>query len=443
MSFIPITDYDRKLMFETIGVRHIDDLFADIPKDILLKEDVDLPEALSETAVMRHMTELAEKNCPTKNFVGAGAYEHYVPAAVDYLSSRSEFITAYTPYQPEVSQGTLTAIFEFQTMMCRLTGMDLSNASMYDGATAMTESVIMACAVRRRSRVLVSQAVHPNYRAVLDTYAWASDIKVEVIPAVDGETDAQSLEDAMDDTVAAVVIQTPNFFGSIEDLRGFADKIHEHKGILISVVTETMSLGILTPPGDMGADVVCGEAQSFGNYIGFGGPMLGFIASKNEFMRRIPGRLVGATSDEGGQKACVLTLQTREQHIRRERATSNICTNEGLLALRAVMYLSMVGPKLKDLAQLNHALAAQLKQGLMGAGLVPVFDSPYFNEFVMRVPDEVSIEALEAGGFMPGIDMGQYYQELKGCRLFCVTEVLTPGDIDSFCAAMAEETGIR
>jgi len=443
MSFIPITDYDRQLMFEAIGVKHIDDLFKDIPKDILLKEDVDLPEALSETAAMRHMTELAEKNCPTKNFAGAGAYEHYVPAAVDYLSSRSEFITAYTPYQPEVSQGTLTAIFEFQTMMCRLTGMDLSNASMYDGATAMTESVIMACAVRRRSRVLVSQAVHPNYRAVLDTYAWASDITVETIPATDGVTDAKSLSDAMDDTVAAVVIQTPNFFGSIEDLCGFADKIHEHKGVLISVVTEAMSLGMLTPPGDMGADVVCGEAQSFGNYIGFGGPMLGFIASKNEFMRRIPGRLVGATSDEGGRKACVLTLQTREQHIRRERATSNICTNEGLLALRAVMYLSMVGPKLKDLARLNHALAGRLKQGLMGAGLVPVFDAPCFNEFIMRLPNDVSVEALEAAGFLPGIDMGQYYKELKGCRLFCVTEVLTPGDIDSFCAAMAEETGIR
>ena len=441
MSFVPITDYDKKLMLEAIGVEHIDDLFKDIPKDILLKEELTLPEPLSETGAMRRLTELAESNCPLKNFVGAGAYEHYVPAAVDYLSSRSEYITAYTPYQPEVSQGTLTAIFEFQTMMCRLTGMDLANASMYDGATAMTESVIMACGARRRNRVLISEAVHPNYRAVLDTYAWASGIEVVTLPAPDGLTDPAALSDSMDDTIAAVVIQTPNFFGSIEDLGLFADKVHEKKGVLISVVTEAMSMGLLKTPGDLGADVVCGEAQSFGNYIGFGGPMLGFIASKSEFMRRIPGRLVGATTDEGGQRACVLTLQTREQHIRRERATSNICTNEGLLALRAVMYLSMVGPKLKDLANLNHALAAKLKQGLMGAGLVPVFDAPYFNEFVMRVPDSVSVEALEAAGFFPGIDLGKYYESLKGCRLFCVTEVITPGDIDAFCAAMAEETG--
>ncbi len=443
MSFIPITDEDRKEMLQTIGVTAINDLFRDIPADILLEEGLKLPAPLSESAVLRHLTELSEKNCPVKNFAGAGSYEHYVPAAVDHLTSRSEFYTAYTPYQPEVSQGTLTAIFEFQTMMCRLTGMDLSNASMYDGATAMTESVIMACGARRRNRVLVSEAVHPNYRAVLDTYAWAADIEVELIPLKEGLTDPAALAEKMDDTVAAVVIQTPNFLGSIEDLRNFEGAIHEKKGVFISVVTEALSLGLLTPPGEMGADVVCGEAQSFGNYIGYGGPMLGFIASKNEFMRRIPGRLVGATNDEGGQSACVLTLQTREQHIRRERATSNICTNEGLLALRAVVYLSLVGPKLKDIASLNHSLAGKLKQGLIGAGLVPVFDCPYFNEFVMRVPEGVSIEGLEAAGFLPGIDMGQYYDDLKGCRLFCATEAVTPADIDSFTAAMADETGIR
>ncbi len=443
MSFIPVTEEDRKQMLQAIGVSGIDDLFKDIPGDILLKQPLDLPEPLTESAVMRHMNDLSEVNCPVKNFAGAGAYEHYVPAAVDYLSSRSEFYTAYTPYQPEVSQGTLGAIFEFQTMMCRLTGMDLSNASMYDGATAMTESVIMACGVRRRNRVVISEAVHPHYRAVLDTYAWAAGIEVVTVAAKNGLTDAAALKAEMNDTVAAVVIQTPNFFGSIEDLRSFEEAVHEQKAVFITVVTEAMSLGLIAPPGEAGADVVCGEAQSFGNYIGYGGPMLGFIASTKEFMRRIPGRLVGATTDETGRSARVLTLQTREQHIRRERATSNICTNEGLLALRAVIYLSLAGPKLKEIASLNHALAGKLKQALIGAGLVPVFDAPCFNEFVMRVPGNVSIQGLEAAGFLPGIDLGEYYDDLKGCRLFCATEAVTPADIENFAAAMADETGTR
>ncbi|HPA74056.1 MAG TPA: aminomethyl-transferring glycine dehydrogenase subunit GcvPA, partial [Spirochaetota bacterium] len=343
MDYTGITEHELREMLAIIGVKSIDDLFADIPESIRLKKLLDLPGALSDIEVEKLVAGMASRNCIMNSFLGAGAYRHHVPAVVDQLSLRGEFFTAYTPYQPEVSQGTLTAIFEYQTMICRFTALDVANASLYDGATATAEAVLMSLRSGDKNRVVVSDAVHPHYRALLRTYLWANGVELVEISSNGGITAPGDAAAALDADTAALVVQSPNFFGCIEDVAAHAAKAHAAKAHLIQVITEPLSLGLLKKPGEMGVDIACGEAQSLGNYVGFGGPMLGFMAAKAEFMRRMPGRLVGRTVDEQGREAYVLTLQTREQHIRRERATSNICSNEGLCALRAVIYLSMLG----------------------------------------------------------------------------------------------------
>jgi glycine dehydrogenase subunit 1 len=431
MSFTCLSESDKKSMLDSIGVSSVEELFKDIPDSIKLSKKLDLPEKMSEQEVLKHMHELAGKNKHLHNYTGAGSYGHYIPAVIDHLTSRSEFYTAYTPYQPEVSQGTLTAIFEFQSMMCSLTGMDISNASLYDGATSLAEAVLMAVRSNNKSKVIVSDAVHPHYREVLDTYAWANDIEVKLNKSSQGITDPSSVSSDIDDSVSAVIIQSPNFFGSIEDVEEFSKLLKSKKIFLIQVITDTVSLGLLKKPSELGSDIVCGEAMSFGNPIGFGGPCLGFVACSKAFMRKMPGRLIGKTIDSAGNPCYVLTLQTREQHIRRERATSNICTNEGLCALRAVMYLSSIGPKLNDIAKLNHKVASHLKSKLSSVGIKSEFNNPYFNEFVVKVPGaSAMLKKLREKNISFGIELSKFYDEYKDHVLVCCTEQNTPDEID-------------
>ncbi len=437
MSFVLHTPENIKDMLETIGVSSIDELFADIPEGMRLEGLLDLTRPLAESRAWRHLADLAAKNSEPPSFLGAGAYNHYVPAAVDHLASRSEFYTAYTPYQAEVSQGTLTAIFEFQSMICTLTGMDLANASMYDGATALAESVLMSVRIGKKKKFVVSETVHPHYRQVLKTYAWANDLEITEVPTSGGVSDLNGIKQVLSDEVGAVIIQNPGFFGCIEDVKACADAAHEKDAHCIVVVTEAMSLGLLTPPGEQGADIVCGEGQSFGNPVGFGGPMLGIMAAGKKFMRRMPGRLIGKTVDEDGNEAYVMTLQTREQHIRRDRATSNICTNEGLCALRAAIYLSLVGNRLYDLAKLNHTAASYLMARLTDEGYARVFDMPFFNEFVIRLGNARDIVwRMEQEGFLMGLTLEQYYPEMKDCVLMAVTECTSKEDIDNLVSTL-------
>lgn len=431
MDYISNTPVDIEEMLKVIGVSGIDDLFADIPASVGLNKDISLPAPLTEIEAGDLLKEIAGRNCVLKSFIGAGAYSHYIPAVVDHLASRSEFYTAYTPYQPEVSQGTLTAIFEFQTLICRLTGMDITNASMYDGATSLAEAVFMAVRSNNRNAVVVSDAVHPHYRQVLDAYAGVSGIEIRLLKSQEGAVTGEDLETLMDDTVSAVVVQNPNFFGCLEDLSDIAETAHRRKSYLITVITEPMSLGILKSPGAQGADIVCGEGQSLGNPMGFGGPLLGILAAKDSFLRKMPGRLVGKTTDADGAEAYVLTLQTREQHIRRDRATSNICTNQGLCALRSVLYMTLMGNTLRDLADLNHRLASYLKQRLVEKGFTPVFDRPFFNEFVLSFSDAERVRgALRNDCYQLGVPLGNYYPDHKNSLLLCATEMNSPGDID-------------
>ena len=343
--YIPNTGEQQQEMLEEIGVSCVDELFTDIPENIRLNRDLDLPEALSEMELIGHMRQLADKNISTGEcacFLGAGAYDHYIPSVIQHLVRRQEFYTAYTPYQPEISQGTLQAIFEYQTMICRLTGMDVSNASMYDGATAVAEAAAMACRSTGRTDIIVAKTVHPQSREVLKTYSRFAGRQVVEWNYKDGRLDFEELEKLLSENTAAVIVQNPNFFGLIEDLSDLADMVHQNRSLLI-VSCNPISLALLKPPGDMGADIVVGEGQPLGNPLSFGGPYLGFMAAKDKFMRRMPGRIVGETRDKEGRRGYVLTIQTREQHIRREKATSNICSNQALNALAAAIYLSALG----------------------------------------------------------------------------------------------------
>ncbi len=431
MSFLPNSDDDIQSMCKEIGVDSPEDLFVDIPSHVK-NPHIKLPAPLSEQEALHKITRIGNNNRKTSSFVGAGIYNHYVPAVVDHLASRSEFYTAYTPYQPEVSQGTLAAIFEFQTYTCRLTGMDIANASMYDGATALAEGMLMAVRTTKKNTVLCSATVHPHYQQVLSTYAWASDITVQTVPYTNGATDYHKLSHMINNDVACVIVQSPNFFGVIEDIAKAAQIAHDHKALCIGTFTEAMSLGLLKSPGELGADIVCGEGQSFGNYPACGGPLLGILACKKEFMRTIPGRLVGKTVDEDGREAYVMTLQTREQHIRRERATSNICTNEGLCALRATIYLSLVGNKLKEIAIANHRAASYCLEQLVQLGYQRVFDAPFFNEFVVRIDNANNVRSrLLDNGYALGIPLGTYYPELNDCLLIAATECTTKDDVDT------------
>ena len=433
MSYTLLTDADREEMLKKIGIGKIDDLFADIPENILNVKIDGLPEAKSEIEISSVVSDLCGKNSLNSVFMGGGIYNHYIPAVVDELSSRSEFYTAYTPYQPEVSQGTLTAIFEFQTFMCRLTGLDVTNASMYDGATSLAEAVMMAVRTSRKNKVVISRSVNPRYREVLKTYCWAAEIEYREVEIRDLETDYESLSDLIDDETAAAVIQSPNFFGNIEDISKAKSFLEGKKGFLINVVTEAISLAYLKSPGSKGADIVCGEVQSLGNYPAFGGPLLGFISAKEKFMRKIPGRLAGKTLDAEGREVLALTLQAREQHIRREKATSNICSNEGLIALRAAIYMSLMGPNLFKLGSYNHNAAAYLREELCKNGFKAVSDKAFFNEFVVKAENpEDFIRNCKSSCLDPGIRIDKWYPELENCWLFCATETDSKSQIDSF-----------
>jgi glycine dehydrogenase subunit 1 len=426
-------------MLRLVGVESSENLFDSIPEDVRLHRALDVPAALSELELLKKFDALATHNQAARrmSFLGAGAYSHYSPTVVDHLISRSEFFTAYTPYQPEISQGTLQAIFEFQTLVCQLTGMDIANASMYDGSTAMAEAVLMAERVTRRSKVIASAAIHPEYLQVAHTYVQHAGIELQhcEYSSASGTTLADNLS-GLDDQTAAVVIQSPNFFGCVEDLQAIADKAHAAGALLIVVVTEAMSFGLLKSPGACSADIVVGEGQSFGVPLSFGGPYVGLFATRDKYARQIPGRLVGEAYDARGRRGYVLTLATREQHIRREKATSNICTNEGLIALAATIYLETMGPRgieavATQCAQKAHYAARKISE-LEGFSLP--FSAPFFNEFVVRAPGEAAPLLLRLAaekGIDGGLALSRYDAHRPNDFLVCVTETNTREQIDA------------
>lgn len=434
MDFVPHTSEDQKQMLQAIGLNSLEELFQDIDPQILLKQNLNLPLGLSEPELVAEITALAEKNKRTScSFLGAGAYQHFIPAVVPHLVGRSEFYTAYTPYQAEIAQGMLQAIYEYQSCICRLTGMDVANASMYDGASAMAEAAIMAITSTKRKAVLVSKLVHPEWRHVLRTYLNANNAEVQEVDFLDGLTNLSDLETKLSDSTAAVIVQNPNFFGSFEDLQTLS-KITKAKGaVFIVAIAEPTSLGLIKPPGEFGVDIVAAEGQSFGNPISFGGPYLGVMATTNELVRKIPGRLVGSTYDKQGRRGYTLTLQAREQHIRREKATSNICSNEALCALTALIYLVTLGKNLKKLAELNiqkaHYAADQFTSVAHGELAFPRVT--FYNEFVIKTPDaKIATKKLHDQGIIGGLELDLYYPELSNCLLMCVTEIMTKEQID-------------
>ena len=438
MRYIPHTEDDVRQMLDVVGVPQVGSLFEPIPEKFRLDRLLDIPAALSEQDLMAELSSLASQNANTEShdwFLGAGTYAHFIPSAIDALSSRAEFLTAYTPYQPELSQGTLQAIFEWQTMISSLTGVEVANASMYDGASAVAEAALMAMRVTRRSGVLVAPGLHPHYLDVLRTYLSGLRAELRVIP------EGAPVEDEIDDNVACVIVQRPDFFGRIPSLHPIANQAHDHGALVVAAVTEALSLALLSAPGEQGADIVCGEAQSFGVGMSLGGPHLGFLAANTRHVRQMPGRLVGETVDTRGRRGFVLTLSTREQHIRRERATSNICTNQGLCLLRATIYLTLLGRVgLQRLAELNFSKAEYAKARIREtAGLELVHDAPTFNEFAVRVPDSgqaALARALEAGS-IGGLDLETYTPELGPAVLVCTTELASRHAIDQLVAALA------
>src|SRR4030066_413965 len=414
--YIPHTEEDVQKMLDAIGLKKVEDLFRVIPKESRLSKPLTLPAPLSEPGVIRHLQGL---QVPVmSSFLGGGAYHHFIPAVVSSLISRSEFYTAYTPYQPEISQGTLQAVFEYQTLMCQLTGMEVSNASLYDGASSLAEAVLMAYRITKRKKILLSQAIHPEYRKVIETYIDPDQQEIILIPyrKGDGRTDEKVLSDLLDETVTAVVIQSPNFFGVIENLQGIGKEVHQGGGVVIVGFNEAIAYGILAPPGEFEADIVAGEGQSLGIPLSLGGPYLGIFTTRNKHVRTMPGRLVGETVDLEGKRGFVLTLATREQHIRREKATSNICTNEGLWALMATVFLSCLGKEgLKELAMMNLSKAQYAKKAISGIrGCKLNFTAPTFNEFVLQIekePGEV-LEKIKKEKILGGIPLIKFYPEL-------------------------------
>lgn len=434
--YISNTPEQQQQMLHEIGAERIEDLFATIPKEVRLSRALDLPDGLSEMETIRRVQALAKDNVNTEDytcFLGAGAYDHFIPSVVDHLLSRQEFYTAYTPYQPEISQGTLQAIFEYQSMICMLTGMDVANASMYDGASALAEAALMACGATRRSEVLVAKSVHPESREVLKTYARFQGVKVVEFGYKNGTVDIEDLESKLTADTAAVLVQTPNFFGIIEDLSDIAQLAHDNKSLLVTSC-DPISLALLKPPGEYGADIVVGEGQSLGNPLSYGGPYLGFFAATNKLLRRMPGRIVGQTVDKEGTRGFVLTIQTREQHIRREKATSNICSNQALNALAATIYMTAMGKQgLKQVAEQCAAKAQYAYQQLIKSGsFEPMFDAPFFKEFSVRYNGDVSElnNRLMNENIIGGYDLGKNEADLKNGWLVAVTEKRTKNEID-------------
>ena len=445
MSYLSLSDKDKREMLAATGVDSIDGLFCCIPDAVRLKRELKLPAAQSELELVRTIEAIGRKNAYSRyvSFLGGGAYEHFIPTVVDYLSSRGEFVSPYTPYQPEVSQGTLQVVFEFQTLVCQLTGLAIANASLYEGATATAEAVLMAQRITTRNRVLLARTLHPQYREVVRTYIKNLGLEAFDVPyGPDGRVDKDALDRDLDEKTAAVVFQSPNFFGVVEDVQALSDAAHGRKALSVAIVAEAISLGLLEAPGKLGADIVTGEGQSLGIPVSFGGPYLGFMASKKEFLRQMPGRIVGQTVDKEGRRGFVLTLSTREQHIRRERATSNICTNQGLCALRATIFMESLGRQgLREMAWQNAQKAAYAAERLGSVpGVRRKFSGPVFNEFVVELakPWPAVDAGLRGQGLIGGYGLEPAYPELKNSALVCVTELKTKDQIDRLARALQE-----
>ncbi len=455
MSYLLNTDADQKAMLEKIGVKSIEELFHGIPPSLRLQRPLDVPPALTEIELQQHMTALARASrgpADTICFLGGGSYDHFIPAVVDAVASRSEYYTAYTPYQAEASQGSLQAFFEYQTLIAQLSGMDVSNASLYDGGSAVAEAVLMAATISpKRTRVLIAESVHPEYRLTLDTYLANLDVKAQTLPTPEGSLDPDDLKRAVDDNTLCVIVQHPNFFGCLEEVEALSAAARA-KGALFVVSFDPISLGLLKRPGQYGADIAIAEGHTLGTPMAYGGPYLGVLACREEFVRKMPGRLVGQTVDRNGKRCWVLTLQTREQHIRREKATSNICTNQGLFALRAAVYLAALGPQgLKETAELctrkAHYAAEQLQE-VSGATLR--FSRPFFKEFTLSLPrDEEPVADsffpashwlhwLLEKGYHGGLDLARWYPALAGCVSMAVTEKRTRAEIDGLVEVYRE-----
>lgn len=441
-SYLPHTEADRKAMLTAVGVENSGALFADIPAELRLQRPLNLPPALAESDLAKHLAALAGANAHAGEnicFLGAGAYDHYIPSVVDHILRRSEFYTAYTPYQPEISQGYLQALWEYQSLIAELTGLEVANSSLYDGGTGLAEAAMVAAGANGRKEFLVARTVHPHYRAILGTYALDRGYTLTEIGYEDGSLAAGELQAKLGPAVAAVIVQSPNFFGCLEDLAAVAAAAHAQGAFLIAAV-DPISLGLLEAPGKLGVDIVVGEGQSLGIPLSFGGPYLGFFATTEKLMRKIPGRIVGQTVDQEGNRGFVLTLQAREQHIRREKATSNICSNEALCALAAAVYLNTMGQEgLPQIASLSLQKAHYAYTQLTGIkGVEPVFGAPFFKEFAVRLPQPVAAvnKKLLAANIIGGLDLGNYYPELTGCTLLCVTENRSRQEIDLLAARL-------
>lgn len=444
MRYLPLSDADRQDMLARIGVADVDALFSDVPADKLLKAPVDLPRAKGELEVERILARMSARNVAASSvpfFVGAGAYKHHVPATVDHLIQRSEFLTSYTPYQPEIAQGTLQYLFEFQTQVSALTGMEVANASMYDGSTGTGEAVLMAHRVTKRNKAVLSGGLHPHYADVVRTLSeMANDEVVTLAPDVAATEDILA---QIDDQTSCVVVQSPDFFGNLRDLKPIAAKAHAHGALLIAVFTEVVALGAVTPPGEQDADIVVGEGQSIGNALTFGGPYVGLFAAKSKYIRQMPGRLCGETVDASGQRGFVLTLSTREQHIRRDKATSNICTNSGLCVLAFTIHMTLLGQAgFTRLAEVNHANAVALADALAGVKGVSVLNQSFFNEFTVKLPKPAAeiVDALAAKGILAGVPVSRLLPGagLDDLLLVASTEINTNEDRAAFVAALAE-----
>jgi len=443
MRYIPHTEQDIQQMLEVIGVASIRELFRDIPEDLYLEGGLPVPPALDEHALFKRLSQLAAKNADTTryiSFLGAGAYDHFIPAVVGTIISRGEFLSAYTPYQPEASQGLLQSIFEFQTMVCELTGMDVANASMYDASTALAESALMACHLTGRSKVVVSEGVHPHYRQVLRTYLWTNSRQLVEVPTREGITDIDGLAAAVDEQTACAILQYPNFFGLIEPLSPVAETAHQVGALAIACV-DPIALGVLKPPGEYGYDIVVGEGQGLGNAMGFGGPMLGLFACKKEHLRRIPGRIVGQTTDVEGRRGFVMTLRTREQDIRREKATSNICTNEALCALASTVFMALLGKQgfreLSETCTQKAHYAARLLSQIPGVRL-KYPNAPFYKEFVLALARRGRglCDVLLQHHIIAGLPLGDYDASMQNDLLVCVTETRTREEIEAFAQAL-------
>lgn len=447
MNFVPNTQSDRRKMKDFLNIDSISDLFSDIDESLKITGSLDLPPPLSEMEISNHLKEMArscEEVPQNQGFLGAGSYNHFIPSVVSHLALRGEFLTSYTPYQAEMSQGMLQSIFEFQSMICELTGMEVANASMYDGATALAEAAIMATKITERRHILVSKTVHPEYRQVLSTYSNAYGLDVVEVGCEDGLTDIKDIQNHLDENTACAIIQSPNFFGVIEDQKEIGDVVHKKDSLFVSCIVEPISLGLLKPQGELGADMVVGEGQALGNPLSFGGPHLGFMTTKREYLKKIPGRISGLTVDRKGDSGFILTLQAREQHVRRERATSNICTNQAANALAATIYMALLGKSgFSEVAKIcaHKAHFAQKRISELD-GFDPAFSAPFFNEFTItcpKSPSEIN-SALLKRNILGGFELGRHYKDHDSSMLFCVTEMNTKEGIERLADALSEVT---